>query len=105
MVDWWILMTVKKLVVDLYFGRERITTSHMELCLPIEFLVLQGPVDLTIATTASSLGFLSIPTQEGVLGSLVAGDEWRVLLGLCLNYQTLLVDCDDICMCLCITIC
>lgn len=95
-------MTVKELVVDLCYGGECITTSHMELCLPIEFLVLQGPVDLTIATTASSLGFLSIPTQGGVLVSLVAGDEWRVLLGLCLNYRKLLVDCDDICMCLCI---
>ena len=81
-MDWRVLMRVKKVVVvDLCFGEECITISHMELCLLIEFLVLQGLVDLTIATTASSLRLLSILTQEGALGSLVAGDEWQVLLG------------------------
>ncbi|KAJ6366864.1 hypothetical protein OIU77_003275 [Salix suchowensis] len=52
----------------------------------LEFLVLRGLVDRTIATTASSLRFLSILTQEGALGSLVAGDESQVLLGQCLIY-------------------
>ena len=86
-MEWWVLKMVKKVVVaDLCFGEERITISHMELCLLIEFLVLRGLVDRTIATTASSLRLLSILTQEGALGSLVAGDECQVLLGQCFIY-------------------
>jgi hypothetical protein len=46
---------MKKVVVDLCFGGERIIISRMELCLLIEFLVQRGPGDPTTATIASRL--------------------------------------------------